>query len=404
MKIKDDIIDELLEQHQPGEDLFGSEGLVSKLTKRLMERILEAEMSNHLGYERGDRTTAGKSGNTRNGRSPKRVKTLHGELQLDVPRDRDSSFEPQIVRKHQRRLKGFDDRVLSLYSRGMTVREIQGHLEELYQVEVSPDLISQATHAVWEDIQAWRNRPLQAVWPIVYLDALVVRVRHEGVVTRKSVYLAIGVNLDGTKEALGLWIEENEGARFWLKVVTELKNRGVEDMLIVCCDGLKGFPEAIEAVFEKTVVQLCIVHMIRSSTRFVAYKDRKAVCAALKPIYTAPSREAAEAALEAFDSEWGERYPIITQSWMEHWERLVPFLDFPEEIRRAIYTTNAIESINSQIRKYIKNRGHFPDDKSALKLIYLALRNAEKKWTMPIRNWKLALNQLAIKFEGRLPL
>ncbi len=321
-----------------------------------------------------------------------------------VPRDRDGSFEPKVVRKNQTRLKGFDDRILSLYSRGMTTREIQRHLKELYRVEVSPQLISRVTDAVAEDIRAWRNRPLNPIWPIVYLDALVVRIRDRGVVTRKAVYLALGVNLEGTKEVLGLWIEGSEGAKFWLKSINELKNRGVEDIFIVCCDGLKGFPEAIEAVFPKTVVQTCIVHMIRNSTRYVAYKDRKAVSADLKPVYTAASRDDALEALDAFDKSWGERYPMIAQSWMANWERLVPFLDFPPDIRKVIYTTNAIESVNSQIRKLIKNRGHFPNDDAAIKLIYLALVNAEKRWTMPIRNWKLALNQFAILFEGRLPL
>lgn len=403
MKIREELIDEMFEQHKPGEDLFGPDGVVSELTKRLMERILEGEMAAHLGYERGERSSPPRE-NTRNGTSSKRLKTDRGELQLDVPRDRKGEFEPTVVRKHQTRIKGFDDAVLSLYSRGMTVREIQGHLFDLYKTEVSPELISRVTSAVAEDIQAWRSRPLGAVWPIVYLDALVVRVRHQGVVTRRSVYLAVGVNLEGSKEVLGLWIEGSEGAKFWLKVITELKNRGVEDMFIVCCDGLKGFPEAIEAVYPKTIVQTCIVHMIRSSTRFVSYRDRKRVTGALKPVYTAPTREAAEAALEAFDNEWKEQYPIIGQSWRRNWERIVPFLDFPADIRKAIYTTNAIESINSQIRKLIKNRGHFPNDEAAIKLIYLALINAEKRWSKPIRHWKRALNQFAIRFEGRLPL
>lgn len=403
MVIKEEVIDELLAQRKPGENLFGTDGVVAQLTKRLMERLLEAELSEHLGYEKGERSSRPRA-NTRNGRSSKRLKTDHGEIELGIPRDRNGTFEPQLVKKHQTRLKGFDDRVLSLYSRGMTTREIQRHLEEIYKVEVSPQLISRVTDAVAEDIRAWRNRPLNPIWPIVYLDALVVRIRDKGVVTRKAVYLALGVNLEGTKEVLGLWIESSEGAKFWLKTINELKNRGVEDILIVCCDGLKGFPEAIEAVFPKTVVQTCLVHMIRNSTRYVAYKDRKAVSAALKPVYTAASREDALEALGEFDKTWGERYPMIVQSWMANWERIVPFLDFPPDIRKAIYTTNAIESVNSQVRKLIKNRGHFPNDDAAIKLIYLALINAEKRWTMPIRNWKLALNQFAILFEGRLPL
>lgn len=403
MEIKDELIDELLAQHKPGTDLLGVDGVVGQLTKRLMERVLQAELSEHLGYEKGERSPQPRR-NTRNGTSSKRLKTEYGEIELDVPRDRNGSFEPQAVKKHQTRLKGFDDRVLSLYSRGMTMSEIRGHLQDFYKVEVSPDLISRVTEVVAEDVRAWRNRPLNPVWPIVYLDALVVRIRDKGVVTRKSVYMALGVNLEGTKEVLGLWIEGSEGAKFWLKTITELQNRGVEDIFIVCCDGLKGFPEAIEAVFPKAVVQTCIVHMIRNSTRYVSYKDRKKVAADLKPIYTANTREDAEAALSEFDKQWGGRYPMIGQSWRANWERLVPFLDFAPDIRKVIYTTNAIESVNSQIRKLIKNRGHFPNDNAALKLIYLALVNAEKRWTMPIRNWKLALNQFAIMFEGRLPV
>jgi putative transposase len=286
----------------------------------------------------------------------------------------------------------------------MTTREIQGHLQELYGVEVSPDLVSRATDAVLEEVKAWQNRPLDPVWPIVYLDALVVKVRDQGIVLNKAAYLAIGVNLRGTKEVLGLWLEGNEGAKFWLKIITELKNRGVADILIVCCDGLKGFPEAIETVFPKTIVQTCIVHMIRNSVRFVSWKDRRAVIAELKPIYGADTEEAAKEALDALEKGIGRRYPMVVRSWRSNWERITPFLAFPKDIRKAIYTTNAIESLNFQLRKIIKTRGHFPTDDAAVKLLYLALERAQKKWTMPIKLWKNALNEFGVYFEGRLPI
>jgi len=310
MEIKEELIKELLLQRKSGEDLFGADGLVGQLTKRLMEKVLQEELSDHLGYDKGERGPRPRT-NTRNGTSSKRLKTDHGELEIEIPRDRNSTFEPKFVKKNQTRLQGFDDRVLSLYSRGMTVREIQGHLEDLYQVKVSPDLISRVTSVVNEDVRAWRQRPLNPIWPIVYLDALVVRIRDRGVVTRKAVYLALGVNVEGTKEVLGMWIEGSEGAKFWLKVVNELKNRGVEDIFLVCCDGLKGFPEAIEAVFPLAIVQTCIVHVIRNSTRLISYKDRRAVSAALKPIYTAVDRDAALAALGEFDKVWGKRYQPV---------------------------------------------------------------------------------------------
>jgi putative transposase len=369
----------------------------------MMERLLQAELDDHLGYERGERGSQPRA-NTRNGTTKKRVKTDTGELELEVPRDRQGTFEPQAVKKQQTRLSGFDDKVLSLYAKGMSVREIQGHLAELYGTEVSPDLISRVTSAVMEDVREWRSRPLAAVWPIVYLDALVIRVRDGGVVRRKSVYLAIGVNVDGIKEVLGMWIEETEGAKFWLKVITELKNRGVADIFVACVDGLKGFPDAIEAVFPKTTVQTCIVHMIRNSTRFVSYKDRRAVAASLKPIYTAVDRDAALEALGVFEEEWGERYPMIGQSWRSNWERVVPFLDFPHSVRKVLYTTNAIESFNARVRKLINGKGHLPNDDAAYKLVYLAIAAAERRWTRPCKGWKEALNQFAIHFEGRLPV
>jgi len=388
---------------KPGTELFGANGLVKQITKRLVETALEAEMEQHLGYPKGERAEQPRT-NPRNGTTTKRVKIDDGQIVLQVPRDRDGTFQPQLVKKRQTQLDGFDDKVLSLYARGMSTREIQGHLQELYGTEVSPDLISRVTDAVLKDVQSWRKRPLAAVWPIVYLDALVVRIREGGSVQRKSVYLAVGVGLEGRKEVLGMWLEQTEGARFWLKVITELKHRGVEDILIACVDGLKGFPEALESVFPKTTVQTCIVHMIRNSPRLISWKDRKEVVKDLKPIYTAVDREAAQSALEDFDRTWGKRYPAVTQSWRSNWERVVPFLDFAPELRRILYTTNAIESFNARVRKLVNGKGHFPTDDAAFKLIYLAIVAAEKRWTRSPRGWSQALNQLAIHFEGRLPL
>lgn len=405
MNIETEAIDNLIKDLdlKKGTELFGAHGLVKQLTKRLVERVLEAELEEHLGYPKGERDEEPKT-NPRNGTTPKKVKTDDGELEILVPRDRNGTFTPQLVKKRQTRLDGFDEKVISLYGRGMSTREIQGHLAELYGTEVSPDLISRVTHAVLEDVQEWRKRPLAPVWPIVYLDALVIRIREGGVVRRKSAYLAIGVGLDGLKEVLGIWLEETEGAKFWLKVVTELRNRGIEDIIIACVDGLKGFPQALESVFPQTTVQTCIVHMIRNSTHFVSWKDRKSVARDLKPIYTAVDREAAESALRTFEATWGQQYPMITQSWRSSWERVVPFLDFPPGLRRILYTTNAIESFNARVRKLVNGKGHFPNDDAAFKLIYLAVVAAEKRWTRPPNGWSQALNQLAIRFEGRLPI
>lgn len=405
MQTTTETIDKLINDLDLGKDtkLFGQNGLVKEITKRLVEKILAAEMEEHLGYAPGERADAPRA-NTRNGTSSKKVRTDDGTIELEVPRDRESTFEPQLVKKRQTRLTGFDDKVLSLYARGMSTREIQGHLAELYGTTISPDLVSRVTEAVLEDVQEWRKRPLAAVWPIVYLDAIVLRIREGGSVRRKSLYLAIGVGINGCKEVLGMWLEETEGAKFWLKVVTELKNRGVDDILVACVDGLKGFPEALEAVFPHVTVQTCIVHMIRNSTRYVSWTDRKVVARALKPIYTAVDREAAQSALEAFDKEWGGQYPMITQSWKANWERVVPFLAFPEGLRRVLYTTNAIESFNARVRKLVNGKGHFPHDDSAFKLVYLAVMAAEKKWTRPPKGWARALNQLALHFEGRLPV
>jgi putative transposase len=400
----DELLDELLKEHRSPEEIVGEGGLLKQLTTRLIERALQGEMTDHLGYEKHASEGRG-SGNSRNGTTEKTLKTDRGELEIEVPRDREGTFEPQLVKKRQTRFKGFDEKILALYARGMTVRDIQGHLEELYGVEVSPDLISRATEAVREDVVAWQNRTLDSVYPIVFLDALVVKVRDEGVVKNKSLYLALAVTRQGNKEVLGMWLEASEGATFWLKVINELKTRGVEDILIVCCDGLKGFPEAIEAVFPNTIVQTCIVHLIRNSMRYVNYRDRREVARDLRTIYTAASREDAERALEVFEEKWRKRHPEIAKSWRANWERVVPFLDFPPEIRRVIYTTNAIESLNSSLRKLIHYRGHFPNDDAVMKLVYLALaRFTRTKWQSRLGAWPNVLGQFAIYFDGRLPV
>lgn len=400
--IRKELLDELLAEYANPEDLTGPEGLLKRLTGALVERALQAEMTDHLGYEQGAVEGQG-SGNSRNGAGKKTLRTDQGEVTVEVPRDRNGTFEPKLVKKHQRSFKGFDDKILSMYARGMSVRDIQAHLAEIYGTEVSPDLISSVTNAVVEEVQAWQARPLDAVWPIVFLDALVIKVRDQGVVQNKSAYIALGMGVDGHKEVLGIWLESTEGAKFWLKVISELKNRGVQDILIACCDGLKGFPQAIEAVFPKTVVQTCIVHMIRNSMRFVGWVQRKAVCAELRNVYSAPTEQAGLAELDAFEAKYAQRYPAIASSWRSNWERVRPFFDFPADLRRLIYTTNAIESLNFQLRKVTKAKGHFPNDEAATKLLYLALRNAEKKWTMVPRFWNSALNQLVIYFPGRLP-
>jgi putative transposase len=402
-EIRKELLDELLAGYSNPEDLTGPEGLLKRLTGALVGRALQAEMTDHLGYEPHAAEGHG-SGNSRNGSSPKTLTTEQGQLPIEVPRDRNGTFEPKLVKKHQRRFNGFDDKILSMYARGMSVRDIQGHLSELYGTEISPDLISHVTDAVVDEVQAWQARPLDAVWPVIYLDALVIKVRDQGVVQNKSAYLALGLGVDGRKEVLGLWLETTEGAKFWLKVITELKNRGVQDVLIACCDGLKGFPQAIEAVFPKTVIQTCIVHLIRSSTRFVSYAQRKTVIADLRRVYAAATEDAALAALDDFEAKWKDRYPVVGQSWRSNWERVRPFFAFPKDVRRIIYTTNAIESLNFQLRKVIKSKGHFPNDEAATKLLYLALRNVQKKWRMGPRFWNSALNQFAIYFEGRLPV
>ena len=402
MTVSNELIDQLLAGYKKPEDLIGENGLLKQLTKRLVERALEAEMTEHLGHTK-NASVANVAGNARNGKSKKTLKGDFGELPIDVPRDRHASFEPQIVPKHQTRWTGFDDKILSLYARGMTVREIQGHLHEMYGAEVSPSLISSVTDAVMDEAKAWQARPLEALYPIVYLDCIHVKTRDSGAVRAKAVYLALGINMAGEKEILGLWIAQTEGAKFWLQVVTELKNRGVADIFIACVDGLKGFPEAIETVYPQAAVQLCVVHMVRHSLNYVSWKMRKAVAADLKTVYSAATADDALLRLEEFADQWGQDYPTIVKSWRSNWQRIVPFFEYPPEIRRIIYTTNAIESVNMSLRKVTKSRGSFPSDEALLKLFYLALNNISKKWTMPLRDWKAALTRFTIQFEGRMP-
>lgn len=398
--IPPELLDELLKNYSKPEDLTGPDGLLKQLTAALVERAMQAEMTQHLGYKKGDPAGAN-GGNSRNGLSSKKLKTDRGELDIHVPRDRDGSFEPQLVKKRQTRFDGFDDKILSMYARGMTVRDIRGHLEELYGVNVSPDLISAVTSEVMEELQAWQHRPLEAVYPIIYLDALVAKVRVSHRVVNRSLYTAIGINQDGRKEILGLWLSGSEGAKFWMQVVSELRERGVEDIFFACVDGLKGFPEAIEAVFPHAVVQTCIVHMVRNSLRFVGWKERKEVAAALRRIYSAESVDQAATELDHFEENWGTRFPSIVKSWRANWERVTPFLDYPAEIRHVIYTTNAIEALHSTLRKSIRPRGHFPNDDALLKLAYLSLRKVEQRWKAPPRTWKKVQQQLIILFEDR---
>jgi putative transposase len=401
MTIDKATLDKLLEGVDPSnpQSMFTDAGLFGQLKKALAERMLQAELTHHLEQQRN---APEPTRNHRNGSSKKSVLAAETKLSLDIPRDRDGSFEPQLVAKHQRRLPGFDDKVISLYARGLPVREIQGHLTELYGLEVSPDLISTVTGEVMEEVIEWQSRPLEPMYPLVFFDALRVKIRDEGIVKNKAVYLALGVRADGTKEILGLWIEQTEGAKFWLRVMTELKNRGVEDVLIAVVDGLKGFPQAINTIFPQAQIQTCIVHLIRNSLDFVGWKDRKLVAAELKNIYRATTEDEALQALESFaGSSWGLKYPTITAIWRRQWQEVIPFFAYPLEVRKIMYTTNAIESLNMQVRKVIKNRGHFPNDEAATKLIWLALRNISKNWKMPAITWRAAKNQFAILFAER---
>jgi putative transposase len=397
--IKPELLDELLSGISSPEDLMGDAGLFKQLKKALMERALGAELTHHLGYERGDPVGRG-SGNSRNGHSAKTVLTEDGELDLSIPRDRAGTFEPQLVPKGQTRLDGFDGKIVSLYARGLTVREIQGHLQELYGVEVSPDLISRVTDAVLDEVREWQNRPLDPVYPVVFFDALRVKIRDEGLVKNKAVYVALALDAEGQKHVLGLWIEQSEGAKFWLKVMNELRTRGVGDILIAVVDGLKGFPEAIAAAFPETIVQTCIVHLIRSSLAFVSWKDRKIIMPDLKAIYRAETAEAALDRLGEFEEKWAPRYPAIGQAWRRAWEHVVPLFAFPPAIRKMIYTTNAVESLHRSLRKIIKTRGSFPTDEAATKLLYLAIQNAGVHWRRPFE-WTAAMSQFAILFGDR---
>jgi len=403
MATTDELLDILMKDYKKPEDLIGENGLLKQLTKRLLERAMQTELTEHLGYEK-HAPTGKNSGNSRNGGYKKTISGDFGNLDIITPRDRNSTFEPVILPKGETRFTGFDDKIISMYARGMTTRDIQGHLQEIYGIDVSPTLISQVTDAISEEVLLWQNRPLDEVYPIVYLDAVRIKVRHDSRVINKAVYLAIGINMDGIKEVLGMWTSENEGAKFWLQVVTELKNRSVKEIFIACVDGLKGFPEAIEAVYPNTPIQLCIVHMVRHSLNYVSWKQRKEVATDLKSIYQAPTVEMAEKHLDAFAAKWDASHPTIARSWRNNWERIIPLFSYPTEIRKAIYTTNAIESLNMSLRKVTKNRGHFPSDEAMFKLLYLALKNIAKKWTMPIRDWKSALNQFSIIFDGRMPV
>lgn len=396
MAIDKELLDQLL-AGRDAQELFAKDGLLDELKKALSERMLAAELDDHLEAE----TEAG-AVNRRNGSSKKTVLTGSSKVTLDIPRDRSGTFDPKLIAKYQRRFPDFDDKIISMYARGMTVREIRGHLEELYGIDVSPDLISTITDAVLETVAEWQGRPLDACYPLVFFDAIRVKIRDEGFVRNKAVYIALGILPDGTKEILGLWIEQTEGAKFWLRVMNELKNRGVVDILIAVVDGLKGFPEAINTVFPETVVQTCIVHLIRNAMGFASWKDRKLIAQSLRSVYRAETADAGLAALEAFEgSHWGRKYPAIAQSWRRHWDQVIPFFAFPEGVRRIIYTTNAIEALNSKLRRAVRTRGHFPGDDAAMKLLYLVLNHAAEEWKRPPREWFEAKTQFAVIFGDR---
>ena len=397
------LIDQLIRESGGPQALFDKGGLLDQLKKRLIEEALEAEMDNHLGYQK-HASIKPNTGNTRNGHGKKSIIVDNDQLEITPPRDRSSTFTPQLIPKRQKRFKGFDEKIIAMYARGMSVRDMQAMLLELYDVDVSEALISTVTDAVLDDVRAWQSRPLENVYPIVYFDCIVVKSREDGKVSNKAVYLALAITMEGQKELLGLWLSQNEGAKFWLGVMTELKNRGAQDIFIAAVDGLTGFPDAIEAVFPQTEVQLCIVHMVRNSTKYVPWKDRKELCADLKRIYGSDTLEGAELALQAFEEKWDDKYAMVGQLWRRHWDRLTPFFEYPKDLRKVIYTTNAIESLNRSLRKVLKTKGAFPNDESIIKLMYLAMQNIAKKWTMPVRNWAAVINQLSIKFQGRVPL
>lgn len=402
-----DVIDQLLDQidfhGMTAEELAGENGLLKKLTSRFYSKALDAEMDEHLGYKKND-NAGDNSGNSRNGYTSKTVITDDNDtIEVQVPRDRNSTFEPVIIPKHEKRTPLFNDQIISMYSFGMSTRDIQRHLQQVYGVEVSPETISNITESVMSDVREWQNRPLEKSYPILFLDALRVNSRQDGKNINKALYVALAINWEGRKEVLGLWLAETEGAKFWMSVLTDIKNRGVEDILIACMDGLTGFPDAVKAVFPDTHIQHCIVHMIRNSTKFVSYKDLKAVCRDLKEIYSAINAESGHEALEEFGKKWNDKYPMIQASWERNWNDLTEFFNYPKDIRRAIYTTNAIESLNFSLRKVTRNKSSFPDDDSIYKVMYLAIKNASTRWTMSIKDWGLAVNQFAILFDGRVP-
>ena len=403
MAITKEVLDELMKEYKGPDDFYGPDGLVKQLSKALIERAMQAELTEQIGYEKsesGEKQTS----NRRNGKSSKTLRTDQGPMEIEIPRDRDSKFEPQIIPKHQREWRGFDDKILSMYGLGLTTQLIQENLKDIYNVDVSPELISRVTDSVKELVEEWRNRPLEPFYPVVFFDALRSNIRDEGHVTKKSVYLAMAIRLDGQKEILGMWIERNEGAKFWVGILNELKSRGVQDILIAAVDGLTGFPDAINAVFPKTEVQLCMVHMVRNSVKYVPYKDRKAVTTDLKEIYLAPSADAAKSALEKFSEKWDKKYPAISKSWQNRWNEVIPFMKFSPEIRKAVYTTNSIESVNYNLQRNLKLRQSFPNDEAAMKLIYMILQRISKRWTMPIRNWGEAMHQFSVIYGDRVPL
>jgi putative transposase len=400
MAVTNDMLDELIGNAKTQEDLFGNEGVIKDLSKKLIERVLDAEMTHHLGYEKYA-VQGRNTGNSRNGKGKKTVKTGSGEITIEVPRDRSGEFEPLLIEKRQTRLKDLDNQILSLYGRGMTVRDIQSHVSEMYGTEISPDLVSTITDGILSEVTEWRNRPLERVYPIVFIDGFVVKARLDGAVKNRTVYIVYGITTEGKKDVLGLYLGETEGAKFWLHVLTELKNRGLEDIFILCADGLKGLPEAVESAFPKAIFQTCIVHMTRHSLNYVPHTDKKAVVQDLKKIYQSVTVELALDALDEFELAWGEKYPAIVRSWRNNWERVIPFFQFPREIRSVIYTTNIVESLNSTLRKSVRNRGHFSTEDSIMKVLYLAIRGVSKKWNMPLRNWKQALNHFSILFGER---
>ena len=403
MAIRKELLDELLKDYHGPDDFYGPDGIVKQLSKALIERAMQVELTEQIGYpksEAGEKPT----GNRRNGKSSKTLRTDQGPMEIEVPRDRDGEYDPQIVAKHQREWRGFDDKILSMYGLGLSTQAIQENLKEIYNVDVSPELISRVTDEVKGLVEEWRNRPLEPFYPVIFFDALRVNIRDEGHISKKSVYLALAIREDGQKELLGMWIERNEGAKFWMGILNELKNRGIKDVLIAAVDGLTGFPEAINAVFPETEVQLCIVHMVRNSVKYVPFKDRKAVTGDLKTIYLAPSEAAARSALETFGEKWDGKYPAISKSWRSRWNEVIPYMKFSPEIRKAIYTTNSVESLNFTLQRNLKTRLSFPNDEAAMKLIFMILQRISKRWTMPIRNWGEAMHQFSVIYGDRVPL